>query len=311
MTESNYFSERDVTNVIEEVIEYINGKRKKLSEDTVVRYRDDIFFFLREFIVNKMMIGDYTSWFTSNILKSYFNKRKSNTARSAIAWLLEVLEHHGRLELKFTVQVEKKLSQYLSESPEELDFLNVSDIKYIFSRSIDYNRNDKELPVVAPVVWFLSFFCMLEPTHIVKLKISDINQSSKLVRNIRADQDDTLLKWIKITDDKAFEIIQGYMEYRKALSVKTDALIVYNGKPVKGLNKFFLFLRDRSKNSDKLSTNVNGQKLVRTGVLFSLIKSKGKDAFELIRIHGLKKNTQLDNALLEYMITSNNQETYF
>jgi len=292
-------------------MKYINGRSKKISDVTVQRYRDDISFFIREYIVDKMMNGDYSSWFTPTILTDFFSNRKSNTAPSAVALLLDMLEQHGRLELKFTVQTKRKLTQYSSQPPEELNFLNKSDIKFIFGSSVDYNRNDIELSIVAPVIWFLSFCCMFEQTHIMKLKISDINMPGKFVRNIRADQDDTLLKWIRVTDDKMFELLQRYMEYRKTLTVKTDALILYKGKPPKDLNKFFLVLRDRSKNSDKLSTTVNGQKLIRTRVLFSLIESKGEAAFDLIRIHGIKKNTQLDNALSEYMIIRNSQETYF
>jgi hypothetical protein len=308
---NNYFDEEDVRNMRKEVLEYLNSKDKKLSDDTVERYHDDIDGFLSEYVLGRIMKDDHASCFSSQILKHYFSKPRSNTVPTAIAILITQWEEQGRLELKFSLDIKRKLSKYVIFSDVELDFLNEKDIGFIFGNSVDYNRNDIEKKIISPVVYGLSFYCGLEQTHIKLLTLSDVNLKSKLIRNIRSDKDETLIKWIKIKDDVLIENLEKYIAYRSTLNLKTETFILFKGKPPKDLNRFFLILRDRSRNSDNLSTTVDAQKLIRSGILLSLIKSDGMTAIEYIRIHGIEKNTQLNNAFIEYMKIRNSQESYF
>ncbi|WP_256762423.1 hypothetical protein [Cohnella sp. WQ 127256] len=311
LSNGNYFEEKDVRIIKEEVLDYINRKDRKLSVDTVQRYLDDIDFFLSEYILGKVMKGDHVSCLSSSVLKHYFSKPRSNTAPTAIAILITLWEEQGRLELKFSLDTKRKLSKYVVINVEELNFLEAKDIEFIFGNSVDFNPNDIEKKIIYPVIWGLCVYCGLEQSHIKLLTVSDINIPGKLIRNIRSDTDDTLIKWIKINDDVLIENLERYMTYRRTLDLKTETFILYKGKEPKDLNKFFSMLRDRSRNSDNLSTTVDAQKLVRTGVLLALLRFEGKTAIEYIRIHGVQKSTQLNNALIEYMTIKNSQESYF
>ncbi|AIQ15018.1 hypothetical protein [Paenibacillus durus] len=291
--------------------EFLIIKEKGINEQTKERYLNDFDYYLSNYILEKVMIDDFYNIFNNLKLRDYFSKRKGSTARATITNLVDFFYNNLKLTPEQYLSIKKELRKYSKESNEKIDFLTKTDINFIFSSSVDYRfiDRDKEAKVIAPVIWSLAYHQVFEQTHILKLKITDLRLNEGLIRNLRSDEDGIILKWMNL-DERCKEILQEYLNYRNSLKIKSDKLLIIEGKEATNgtINKMLNILNGRVENCNRISTNVHVQKFNRSRIYHALIDTNGHSAIDYIHLLGLKKNTQFDNALKQYLtdINTNN-----
>lgn len=131
--------------------------------------------------------------------------------------------------------------------------------------------------------------------------MTDVNLKEGIIRNLSSDEDGLILKWIKL-EDRCREILKKHIDYRSSLQIKSDKLLIIEGKEASNLtiNKMLGILNGRTKNCKRISTKVHVQKLNRSRIYHSLLDMSGRCAIDYIHLLGLKKNKQFDNALIQY-----------
>ncbi|WP_155986970.1 hypothetical protein [Paenibacillus durus] len=288
--------------------EFLRMKERAINEQTKKRYLSDFDFYMNYYILDKVMIDDYFNIFNDLKLRHYFSRRKSSTARATIVNMVDFFYSNLKLTSGQNLSIKKELSKYGKETNEEVDFLTNLDINFIFSSAVEYRfmERDKEAKLVAPVIWSLAYHQVFEQNHILKLKTTDLNLITGEIRNLRSDNDSLILKWMTL-EEKSKEILSEYIDYRNTMQIKSDKLLIIEGKEANNItiNKMLNILNNRIENSNKISTKVHVQKLNRTRIYHSLLDTNGQSTIDFLRLIGLKKNTQFDNALKQYLTDLN------
>lgn len=275
---------------------------KDISEKSIGQYISDFDFFTENYIVNQIAENEMDSFFSKTTIEAFLKVRLGNTASAMLRNLIEFMFSEGKITsdqyLKFNNNIVGKRTQV-----RETTFLLPSDVEYICSNGVIYRfeERDREAKIVGPIVWALNYYCYFEQAHIEALVIDDIKLKDNLIRNVRVDESPLAKEWIVIDKDLK-GLLTKYMEYRKNIKVNTDKLIIYDGKPVTTgiLNKMYDIL-NRVDNAKRISTNVNGQVIVRSRVLHQLMEQEGRNMASIVEIFGLEKNTQFLNATEEYL----------
>lgn len=302
------FNEAHISKIRLEYQEFLVIKKKGITIQTKERYLNDFDYYTNNYILDKVMVDDYYNFFNDLKLRDYFKKRKGATARATITNLADFFYSNVKLTPNQYLSIKNELKKYGKINKEDFDFLSKSDISFIFSDQIEYRfiDRDKEAKIVAPLIWSLAYHQVFEQIHILNLKMTDVKLDNGLIRNLRSDEDELTLKWMRL-DDKCRELLYEYLKYRISLKIKSNKLLIIEGKEATNatINKMLSILNNRVENQNRISTNVHVQKLNRSRIYHALNETKGKDAIAYIHLLGLKRNTQFDNALKQYLTDIN------
>lgn len=278
--------------------DYYLTEVKKLSVRTRSQYLDILGQFLRNEVLGKVELENYKDIVDYHRIINFSRYRKTTIVRAAIIGFLECLKYDGLIDQKFYFEyphIDKGTSR------DTQTFLSLEEIRFIFSKDVYFV--DEEEAVVGPLVYALTFFCCFSQKHLKELKVSDVILEEKLIRNPRQAKQSYLLQWIQL-NDYTFNCLTKYFEYRNGTSADSDSLLIIRGEPVGNtgnLNSMFLLFNDRIDNYTHLSHKPNGQLLIRSMLLYSLISTKGQCLSQLSRWMELKSNEQLEKALKEYL----------
>ncbi len=303
----NYYNSEQV-NIIRLGFEKLLNEKKIQSMD---RYLSDFDYFVTRFIIGKVIEGDFDSFFSEHTIKSFLNYRSASTARATITNLIEYFFTNHSITLEQYFGYKGKIKYDKLSQKEDFSFLTKTQINNIFSSNIEFRfeKRDFEIKHIAPFVWSLCYFFGFEQKHLIELKLYDVMNNQ--IKNVRYYDDYLVKKWIPMNDITC-NYYNNYMEYRKTQSLKTDNLLVYRNSNLTNdaINKMFSILNNRRDNRQRIGTQVNAQKLNRSMALNFLLDSPKNNDITLYLIHlfGMKKSTQLDNALREYFIIENAKE---
>lgn len=302
---SMFYSMEQLYRQKEEFEEFLKKKNIK----SIKQYISDYEYFTKNYVLDKVVINDIESFFSKCLIEEFLYSRRSNTASAMLRNLIEFMYSNYNFNadnyLKYNNRVKKGSRK---KDKQEISFLTQEDIKFIMSDEVKFKfekDRDKELMIVSPIVWGLSYYCCFEQNHITKLTIDDLKLEINQIRNIRSDESYLAKRWIEINNEFKHKL-KSYIEYRKTLDIRTNKLILYSNSEAanKELNKMYDVL-DRVDNSKFLSTTVDSQKIVRSRVMHMLLLSNGEDMSDLLHLFGLEKKTQFESAVSEYLVLKN------
>lgn len=107
-------------------------------------------------------------------------------------------------------------------------------------------------------------------------------------------------KWLNMDDD-SFKIIEKY--YNAYNGTPFEEFVIIMGAPANNrtVNKMLHGVYRSTKNRSRLTTTVDVQKLIRSRILIDLRSTQGQSLMKFYEIMGMTKNTQLENALHQYL----------
>ncbi|WP_236339935.1 hypothetical protein [Paenibacillus plantiphilus] len=299
--------------ITSDFIVFLQLRNKGISEETQKHYLSDLKYYLTNYFENSTMFENYNDLFDGLKISNYLSKRTGATAKAALSNLLEYYLHTNRLFPQDYLNIKKEIKVFVSTGNDDLDFLSVEDIKFIFSKNVEYRFHDRdsEARITAPLIWSLAYHALFEQKHIQSLKWNDIYLEGRLIRNFRA-KDDSLAGDVIQLDEITIKAIQNYLDYFGSKVKNKETLIQINGKRASnvGINKMLAILNRRVENNNKLSTNVNIQKMNRSKILHDLQSSNGEQLFNYYKILGNRRNKQLENAINEYLLQVRSKRTY-
>lgn len=292
---------------------FLQLRNKGISEETRAHYLRDLKYYISNYFEGSMLFDSYNDLFDKLKISSYLQNRKGATAKAALSNLLEFYLHTRRISPSDYLEIKKEIKSYVITGNDDLDFLSIDDIKFIFSKSVEFRfyDRDEEARIIAPLIWSLAYYQLFEQKHIQSLSWEDINLDKKIIRNIRSKNDSLVEDWISL-DETTISALQVYLDYFGNKVKKSTFLIYISGKPANnvGINKMLAILNNRVENSRKLSTSVNIQKLNRSRILHDLQASNGENLMFYFRVLGNKRNKQLENAINEYLLQVRSKRAY-
>lgn len=289
-----YFKVPDIQYLAQGYSEYIETS-KGLSDGTKNQYISIIKHYLRNQVLNKVEKKNYEDIFNPQRILEFHAYRKSDIKRAALASLLEYLKtEYSEIDRRFTIEYPaiEKPDRHTTE------FLPLEAIQFIFGPNVQYEGEEK---IIAPCVYALSFFCRFEQKHLISLKVSDLIIEERLIRNLRRNtKNPHLIQWLEV-NEKTYNLLARYMEYRDTLNTESDSLLIIDGEPANTatLNKMFQLLTQRNHNKSQINNNVSAQLLVRTFILYSLISTKGKGLAQILQTQ--EWNSQIREALNKFL----------
>lgn len=292
---------------------FLQLRNKGISEETRKHYLGDLKYYITNYFERSMLFESYNDLFDKLKISSYLKSRKGATAKAALSNLLEFYLHTKRISPSDYLDIKKEIKSYVITGNDELDFMSIEDIKFIFSKSVEFRFHDRdeEARIIAPLIWSLAYYALFEQKHIQSLSWRDIDLDKKIIRNIRSKSDSLVEDWIAL-DETTISALQEYLDYFGNKVKKSASLIHIAGKPASnvGINKMLSILNGRVENSTKLSTNVNIQKLNRSRILHDLQASNGGSLMFYFRVLGNIRNKQLENAVNEYLLQVRSKRAY-
>ncbi|MDD4001141.1 MAG: HNH endonuclease, partial [Bacilli bacterium] len=290
-----YFNETDITNLS-------NGYQKSIAHlkaDSFNQYKDILNDFLRNIVLNKVQVNDYTGIFSNENILRFRRMRRSLIVRSVLNKFLDYLIKERYIEKGFEFSFPTEVRERNSD-----EFLSLEEIRYVFFGA---EFNSKEEKLISQAICSLACFCFFEQKHIKDLKLTDVLIDSKLIRNLRATDDDNpatshLSKWIQL-NDIASKCLSNYLkEYRMKLKTDQPEFFINNGEPIKndvnGVNSL-LYAYERESNRNHIS-KVNIQLLYSSSLLYWLTSTQGKALSRILQIIEAK-NAQWQKAFRYYM----------
>ncbi|MGX5762960.1 hypothetical protein ACWKW1_24490 [Brevibacillus parabrevis] len=279
---------------------YLQTKERSLTPRVQDQYLRAINNYIENYIEESAIV-DYKSFFAKHLIKKFLENRTGSTARAVLTNFLEFLrdpdidkiDSDSYLRIKETLQSVKKTPK------EKLDFLTEEDIDYIMHDTV-YSKKQNEEKLLTPLLVTFAYNMLFEQDHIYKLKWNDVDIKNRKIRNLRHDHDKFVDKWMDIDDD-SHSIIEKY--YNTFIGAPYDEFVIIKGEPAnnQSVNKMLHGVFRSTKNRSKLTTTVDVQKLIRSRILIDLRSTEGKSLMKFYEKMGLKKNTQLENALHQYL----------
>ncbi|MBP2112514.1 hypothetical protein [Paenibacillus silagei] len=235
-------------------------------------------------------------------------QRKSSTARAALRNLLECFKEKKRIDAAEYLLILKRIQQLVEkEEKKKMLFLSQDQINFLLSSRIKYTKKQKAYKDVLSATIALSYYFVFDQDLIFKLKNSDVDIENRRVRNLRADTDNKACKWLLICDE-AYEMLIPYILTRQNSSANAPFLYIRD-VPANNSNINYLFSILKSKaNYNYLQTTVDVRGIIRSRILNDLYRSEGKVAIDFLRIFGLKRSTQLENALEKFLTDVNSEK---
>ncbi|SCY80097.1 hypothetical protein SAMN05720606_109208 [Paenibacillus polysaccharolyticus] len=299
--------------ITSDFIVFLQLRNKGISDETRKHYLSDLRYYITNYFENSTMFDSYNDLFDRLKISDYLSKRTGATAKAALSNLLEYYLHTNRIPPHDYLQIKREIKSYVSSVNDELDFMSLEDVDFIFSKKVEYRfyDRDSEARIIAPLVWSLAYHALFEQKHIQSLTWNDVNLEGGIIRNIRG-RDDYLAEDVIKMDEITINAFRNYIDYFGTKIKRNEFLIHINGKKANnaGINKMLAILNGRVENSSKLSTNVNIQKLNRSKILHDLLSSNGERLINYYKILGNRRNKQLENALNEYLLQVRSRRTY-
>lgn len=282
-------------------------KDKQITQNTINRYLKDINYYIERYVANSTIVDKFDNFFSFKLITTFLNTRKSSTARATIRNFLIFLHEFERLsDFKYI-----ELNSFLDESKKtntekQMEFLTNEQLSYLLKGHFFYKKDEKEASIVLPLLISLSYNLLFEQEHLMKIRWSDIQIDSNRIRNLRSDNEELAATWININDDLRNQIVEYSKHYPD--SVKDDFLLKLNGEALNnnGIN-ILLRVLQRVQNRKILKAKVDIQKLYRSRIYKELVDSEGQAAIYFIKNMGLKRTTQLEHALEEYLLNENSK----
>lgn len=284
-------------------IQYLNLKERQISPRTQARYLSDIEYYINNYINTTTLINELPLIFIEQRLKSFLKNRKSSTARATLKHFLGCLYENKRIDDSTYIRIHDYLKKLGKTSLEkQMEFLNDEQLNFIFSKQIEYKNKESAEKLILPLVVSMAYNFLFEQEHLIKLKWSDINLNERKVRNLRSELDDTVVKWIEM-NNKTYELIK---EYQKSCTRKykmDDSFLYIKNQPANNTTiNSILYIFKHKANFNAIKTSVDIQKIHRSRILKELLLTEGKSTIDFIKILGLRRNTQLEHALEEYLM---------
>ncbi|WP_175400667.1 hypothetical protein, partial [Paenibacillus sp. KS1] len=260
------------------------------------------------------VFDEYKDYFNKFALKHFHDRRKTATARYAISNLVEFFKVIEKLSATEYLNIKNELKNFQNIKEDANDFLIKEDIDYLLSFQYEFGKKRGiEDQLVAPLIIALSYYMLFEQSHISNLHISDVDLLNSKIKNIRVLHDNIVKEWMPI-NSTVIELIKRYLDYRRQLGVlkDDDNLIILNGQKLnnRSINDVLNIFNDTKGNTDRLSSRVNLQKIIRTRILFDLVETKGHSLIDFYSIIGFNKDTQLRSATKEYLVRANSEMAY-
>ncbi|MBT2289154.1 hypothetical protein J7E73_08410 [Paenibacillus albidus] len=284
-------------------IQFLNLKDRQITVNTQKRYLSDIQYYVDNYIETSLLINNFELFFNFQAVKNFLSKRRSSTARATLRNFLECLFTNKYIDATLHFEIQEFLkSLKKTKLEQQMVFLNESQLSFIFSDLIRFKDKESDANHLLPLILSLSYNCLFEQEHLMKLKWSDIDLNRKKIRNLRSDLDESIVKWIEM-DERTYRLINIYKDHYKTKISETDSFLYINGHPAnnKTINAMLQIFKHKA-NLDILKTTIDIQRLYRSRMLIDLLQSEGRVAIDFIKIVGLKRNTQLEHALEEYLM---------
>ncbi|MEK3757851.1 hypothetical protein MKZ07_05360 [Paenibacillus sp. FSL P4-0338] len=235
-------------------------------------------------------------------------QRKSSTARAALRNLLECFKEKKRIDAAEYLLILERIQQFFEkEEKKQVIFLSQDQINFLLSSRIEYTKKQQAYKEVLSATIALSYYFVFDQDLIFKLKNSDVDIDNRRIRNLRAEAENKACKWLTIGDE-AYEMLIPYIQTRQNSSPNASLLYI-RGIPANNSNINYLFSILKSKaNYNFLQTTVDVRGIIRSRILNDLYRTEGKAAIDFLRIFGLKRSTQLENALEKFLTDVNSEE---
>lgn len=279
---------------------------KGITDRTQERYLSDIRYYIGMYVRDMLPGDNFSVFFKESAIQSFLKNRRSSTARSSIKNLLDCFRENRRIDASqylHTIEYLKNLAKTKTEN--QMDFLTKPQIEYLLKGKVEYTMKQLVHKEVLSVVIVLAYYFLFDQDQLLKLKASDVNLEARVIRNLRSDANDNVTKWLPINNE-VYTVLYLYCNTQN-LSNKNEPFLYIKGAPASNnsINLILSILKSKA-NQSVIQTSVDIQKLLRTRVLLDLYESDGKRAIDFIRIMGLKRNTQLENALEEFLSIDKN-----
>ncbi len=286
-----YFNINTINSLNEGFLKYITPKVKSRTTE---QYTTIVGHYLRNQVLNKVEQSNFEDIFDPSRIIAFHNYRKSKVVQAAIRNFLEFLKQENKIDDRFPLDYPN------IKRPERKkgDFLSIPAIQYIFSDNVEFDSYEEK--IVAPCIYSLHFFCCFEQKHIINLKTSDLLIEERLIRNMRCGvKYPNLLQWIEL-NDITVSYLKKYLEYRKEINPQGDSLLCFEGRPIDtdSINALFHVLA-RKNNMIHIDSNVYGQLLVRSMILYSLVSTGGKSISQVLQFQ--EWNEQVKQAYNEFL----------
>lgn len=270
-----------------------------LSESTIKQYADIVKLYLKNEALSVVDSDDYESIFTEDKLANLPRYRKNNIGPSALNNLKNYLIKEGKLNRGFDfnfppIEEKKKADKELIP----LDTIQ----NIILGTNGKFRSPEKEEKVITQCLSAMSYYCIFEQKHILKLKCSDILIDEQRIRNIRVDSQPNevaiLTKWIHL-DEEITQYIVAYIDYfEKDMFSDELFFILPDGNNIANKNIVHYFSNYEFKDNGSLSVGCQGLNYSR--IYHYLVATKGRGVADILPIVGLR-NKQLEDALKDYI----------
>lgn len=285
--------------MLQDFEQYLNVKA--ITARTKERYISDITYYLNKCVGRKLAEDKFEIYFTESNIKFYLQRRRSSTARAALRNLLESYKEKKRIDSDEYLNVLEKLQRLgRTETEKQMSFLSQEEIGFLISPRIEFTKKQAIYKNELIAVVALAYYFLFDQDLMFKLKKSDVDIKNRRIRNLRADTEEVACKRLEICDE-AYEMLIPYVLTRQS-STPDEPFLYIRGIPANNSNINYLLSILKSKANNKLiQTSVDVRGIIRSRILNDLYKTEGKAAIDFLRIFGLKRSTQLENALLEFL----------
>lgn len=161
------------------------------------------------------------SFFSKFFIQDFLSNRKGNTASAMLRNLIEFMHSIHSFDAENYLNYNNRIKKNSKLKRDEVSFLTHEDIEFIMSDKVKFRfekDRDKELKIVAPIVWGLGYYCCFEQNHIFKLTIDDLKLEMNQIRNLRFDESYLAKRWIKINSEFKNKL-ERYLDYRNTLDI--------------------------------------------------------------------------------------------
>ena len=279
---------------------FLKTKERGLVPRVREQYLRDINNYVENYLEESALI-DFNSFFAKHLIKRFLENRTGSTARAALTNFLELLcsADLRKIDLESYFRIKETIQSVKKTPKEKLDFLTEEDINYIMHET-EFSIKQTEEKILTPLIFTLAYHMLFEQDHIYKLKRNDVKIEERKIRNLRHDYDESVDKWIEM-NLYSYNVIKKYCDqYDGTLNAP---FVIIKGAPANNqtVNKMLHGVYRSTKNRSKLTITVDVQKLIRSRVLIDLRNTQGQSLMKFFEIMGMKRNTQLENALHQYL----------
>lgn len=292
-------------------VQFLKLKDSSVSERTIQRYLSDIRYYAENYIDTTIIIKEkgFSVFFKKPEIKNFLSQRRSSTARASLKNFVEMTHENKLIADALYIEVLEYLKSLKKTKVEEqMEFLSERQLLFIQSDLIQYKEKYPEYKLLLPLIIGLSYNFLFEQEHLIRLKWSDIDLEKQQIRNLRNTLDRRALEWLSIPDT-IFSLFIVYRDLQK--NIRKDATFLsFQDQPLKnGIVNSVLYTFKHKANKTNMDSSVDIQKIIRSRILKDLIETEGQATIDFIKILGLKRNTQLEHALEEFLLYEGSKQT--